>query len=262
MTTHDRLSAIRQRLYAYGSSTIQDLIAATGASPATVRRDLNLLEQQGIIDRVHGGARLATGSSVEVAFQHREKENLAAKRAIGDAAYKHLRPHTTIFLDSATTVLQLARRLRLAPLPITVFTNGLATAQELLDVSKIRVMVLGGQLRTENASVVGPYAESMLDKLWFDQLFLGAGAISIDGTIYSIDLGEATLNAKMLARSAERFILVDASKFGHAATYAVATIASATHVIADAAVMPDWRQRLVDLGINLTIVGKEAARGA
>ena len=81
--------------------------------------------------------------------------------------------------------------------------------------------------------------------------------------IYSIDLGEATLNAKMLGRSAERFILVDASKFGSTATYAVAPIASATRVIADTAVMPDWRQRLINLGINLTIVNnaRETARG-
>jgi DeoR family fructose operon transcriptional repressor len=252
----NRLSAIQQQLYAHGASTNQELVAATGASLATLRRDLNALEQKGVIERVHGGARLAAGSSVEVAFEQREKDNLAAKRAIAEAAYECLKPHTTILLDTATTVLQLARRLRIAPLPITVFTNGLATAQELLNVPKIRVMVLGGQLRPENASIVGPFAESMLDKLWFDQLFLGAGAISGDGSIYSVDLGEASLNAKMLARAAERFVLADARKFGQTATYAVGPISSVSHMISDAAITSEWRQRITNAGVNLTIVGE------
>ena len=202
----DRLTSIREHLYACGSSTNQELVAATGGSLATLRRDLNILEEEGVIDRVHGGARLAAGSNVEVGFDQREKENLAAKRNIADAAYERIKPHTTIFLDSATTVLQLAKRLRIMPMPITIFTNSLAATTELLNVSKIRVVIVGGQVRPENASAVGPFAENMLDKLWFDQLFLGAGAVGDDGSIYSIDLNEASLNAKMLARSAERVL--------------------------------------------------------
>jgi DeoR family fructose operon transcriptional repressor len=257
----DRLNAIRHHLYTHGPSTSQELVAAIGTSIATLRRDLNMLEKEGIIDRVHGGARLAAGSSVEVAFEEREKENLPAKKAIAEAAFLRLRPYSTIFLDAGTTVLQLARRLRIAPMPITVFTNGLVVAQELLNVPKIRVMVLGGQLRAENASIIGPHAETMLDRLWFDQLFLGAGAISADETIYSVDLGEATLNAKMLARSAERFILVDATKFGHAATYAVGPLAGTTHLIVDAAISAEWRQRLANSGIEIVIAG-DARRDA
>ena len=150
-------------------------------------------------------------------------------------------------------MLQLARRLRIAPLPLTVFTNGLSAAHELLSLPKVRVMILGGQLRGENASIIGPFAESMLDRLWFDQLFLGAGAISADATIYSVDLGEATLNGRMLARSAERFILADATKFGQTATYAVAPLSSATALITDAAITLEWRQRLGNAGIALTV---------
>ncbi len=251
----DRLNAIRHHLYTHGPSTSQDLVAAVGTSIATLRRDLNLLEEEGVIERVHGGARLAAGTSVEVVFEEREKENLPAKRVIAEAAFERLKPYSTIFLDAGTTVLQLARRLRIAPMPITVFTNGLAVAQELINIPKIRVMILGGQLRPENASVIGPHAEAMLDRLWFDQLFLGAGAISTDGTIYSVDLGEATLNTKMLARSAERIILVDASKFGHAATYAVGPLASTTHMIVDAAITAEWRQRLANFGVEFLIAG-------
>ena len=81
----------------------------------------------------------------------------------------------------------------------------LTVAQELLDVRKLQVMVLGGQLRSENASLVGPQAEAMLDGLWFDQLFLGASAIGEDGAIYIVDAAEASLNARMLARVGRAF---------------------------------------------------------
>jgi DeoR/GlpR family transcriptional regulator of sugar metabolism len=102
----------------------------------------------------------------------------------------------------------------------------------------------------------------MLDKLWFDQLFLGAGAVGDDGSIYSVDLNEASLNAKMLARSGERVLLADASKFGRSATYAVAPISGVNHVISDAALTAEWRQRLLNLGVNLKVAvdSRERAR--
>jgi DeoR family fructose operon transcriptional repressor len=258
----DRLTAIRQHLYLHGPSTIQDLADATGASLATLRRDLITLEEEGAIDRVHGGARLAEGSNVEVAFEQRQKQHLEAKRAIAEAAYELLVPHATVFLDAGTTVLQLARRIRIAPLPLTVFTNGLLVAQEFLNVPKLRVTLLGGQLRSENASIVGPQAEWMLERLWFDQLFLGAGAVSTDESIYSVDISEAALNGRMLARSARRLLLADGSKFGTTATYAVAPVASVNQVITDPSLPADWRQRFARLNVQVITAGARAVAGA
>lgn len=247
-----RLDAIRSHLYAHGFSTIQALADAVGASLATIRRDLQVLEREGAIDRVHGGARIAEGSSVELAFQERAKRNLAAKRAVAAAAYKLLVPHATVLLDAGTTVLQLARLIRLNPLPLRIFTNGLPVAQELLNVPSIEVSLLGGQLRSENASVVGPQAEEMLNSLWFDQLFLGVSAIGNDGAIYSVDNAEASLNRCMLARAEQRFLLSDSSKFGAMATYRVAPL-TAVRIVTDGKLATDWRGRLADLGVDATI---------
>jgi DeoR/GlpR family transcriptional regulator of sugar metabolism len=248
----DRLDAIRSHLYAHGYSTIQALADSVGASLATIRRDLQVLEREGVIDRVHGGARIAEGSSVELAFQERAKRNLSAKRAIAAAAYKLLVPHATVFLDAGTTVLQLARLIRLNPLPLRIFTNGLPVAQEFLNVPNLDVSLLGGQLRSENASLVGPQAEAMLESLWFDQLFLGVSAIGLDGAIYSVDSAEASLNRCMLSRSAQRFLLADSSKFGSMATYRVAPLAE-VRIVTDGQLPTDWRGRLVDLGVDATI---------
>ncbi len=245
----DRLDAIRSHLYAQGFSSIQDLADAVGASLATVRRDLQILEQGGIIDRVHGGARIAEGSSIEMAFQEREKRQLAAKRAIANAAYELLAPRTAVFLDAGTTVLQLAKLIRINPMPLRIFTNGLIVAQEFLNIPTLEVTLLGGQLRSENASMVGPQAEAMLETIWFDQLFLGASAISPDGAIYSVDSAEASLNRRMLTRSANRYVLADSSKFGSTATYKVAPLSDAK-LITDAAMSSEWRARLADTSVE------------
>ena len=249
----ERLDAIRSHLYANGFSTIQALADSIGASLATIRRDLQILEQDGAIDRVHGGARIAEGSAVELAFQERSRHNIAAKRAIATAAYALLAPRTSVFLDAGTTVLQLARLIRINPLPLRIFTNGLAVAQEFLNISSLEVVLLGGQLHSENASLVGPQAEAMLESIWFDQLFLGASAIGPDGAIYSVDSAEASLNQRMLTRSAQRYVLADSSKFGTMATYKVAPLASSACVITDARLALRWREQLADAGVETTI---------
>jgi DeoR family fructose operon transcriptional repressor len=113
--------------------------------------------------------------------------------------------------------------------------------------------VLGGKLRSENASFVGPQAEAMLESLWFDQLFLGASAIAPDGAIYSVDSAEASLNRRMLARAAQSFVLADSSKFTTMATYRVAPVTSAC-LITDSNLPAEWRGRLAELKVDATIV--------
>jgi DeoR family fructose operon transcriptional repressor len=251
---NDRFMLIREHLYRAGSSSIEELAALTRASPATIRRDLQRLEVEGLIERVHGGARIVQGGGREIAFGLREKHNLELKRAIAQAAFALLQPGQTVFFDSGTTILQLARRLRLEPMPLTVLTNGLPVAQELVGVAGVRVIMTGGQLRAENLSLVGPYAQRQQDAFWCDQLFLGASAIADDGRIYSADDAEAAMNAEMLRHAAQRILLTDAGKFGRRAPFAVASLERLTRLITDAALSPEWRDRIARANVALTLV--------
>jgi DeoR/GlpR family transcriptional regulator of sugar metabolism len=251
----DRASAIRQHLFARGHSSIAEIATAVGASEPTVRRDLLVLEAEGQVLRTHGGARIAEASGVEVAFESREQINLPAKRAIGEAAYRMLRPDTAVFLDAGTTVLQLARRLRLNPMPLRIFTNCLPVAQVLMPIPGISVTLLGGTLRPQNASMVGVLAEEALDRLWFDQLFLGAGAIGDDANIYSADDQEARINARMLTRTAAPILLADADKFGQRLTYRVASMDAACHIVTESRLPDGWHARLAKIGCQITQVG-------
>ncbi|WP_175773088.1 DeoR/GlpR family DNA-binding transcription regulator [Paraburkholderia phenazinium] len=250
----NRLEAIRHHLYSNGETSIQALAEGIGASLATVRRDLQILEEQGVIERSHGGARISSGVDIEVAFGVRENQHLREKRAIAAAAYDLLTPNSAVFLDAGTTVLQLANLLRVNPIPMTVVTNGLIVAQRLMNVPKLRVSLIGGQLRSENASLVGPAAELALDRLWLDQLFLGAGAIGDDQKIYSLDSAEASINEHMIERAASTIVLADASKFGRRSTFLVAEIDSRMRVISDSSLPEEEQSKLRKASINLMTV--------
>ena len=249
----DRVSAIRTHLFTKGFSSVGQIAEAVGVSEPTVRRDLLEMEAAGVITRSHGGARIAEGSGAEVAFGAREQINLSHKRAIGEAAYQMLRPDTAVFLDAGTTVMQLARRLRMNPLPMRVFTNCLPVAQLLMPVASLSVTLLGGVIRPANASMVGLLAEQALDRLWFDQLFLGVGAIADTGEMSSADDQEARLNSLMLHRAARVVVLADAAKFGLRLTWTVGRIGPGTQVISDAGLGDDWRHRLGDWGCGVQV---------
>jgi DeoR family fructose operon transcriptional repressor len=93
----------------------------------------------------------------------------------------------------------------------------------------------------------------MLESIWLEQLFLGASAIGPDCAIYSVDSAEASLNQRMLTRSAQRYVLADSSKFGAMATYKVAPLASSARVITDAKLSTHWRGQLAESGVETTI---------
>ncbi len=249
----DRVTAIRRHLFTKGFSSVGEIAVVVGVSEPTVRRDLMELEAQGVILRSHGGARIADGSGAEVAFEVREQINLVQKRAIGEAAYQMLRPGSAVFLDAGTTVLQLARRVRLNPIPLRVFTNCLAVAQMLMVVPEVTVTLLGGSLRAQNASVVGPMAEDALERLWFDQLFLGVGAVALGGEMSSADEQEARLNRGMLARTISPVILADGAKFGRQLTFQVARIGVGMRVVVDGGLSAAWQGRLAEFGCDLVL---------
>ena len=229
----DRHDQIRSHLFKNGLTPVQTLADMLGASLATIRRDLTEMEAKGTIERLHGSARIATGSEGEVAFGSRENTNLLAKRAIAAIAADLVTPDSTIFLDAGTTVLQLARQLKLMKISLTIFTNGLVVAQELATAPNLKVHLLGGRLRPENMSTTGPFADDMIGELWFDQLFLGASAIDGGGVVSSFDAEEAQLNRKMLDQAAQVFLLADHSKFDSRATYSVFSMSPNETLITD-----------------------------
>ena len=249
-----RLEQIQKLLFSSGYVTVGDLAQNTQSSAATVRRDLERLEGLGLVTRTRGGARLAQTSGAEIAFQAREHQEVAYKRAIATSAYKLLRPNSNVLLDAGTTVLQLARLIRRKPMPLTVITNSIPVTQELLGIAQVKLFVLGGQLRSENLSSVGVYAEDALRRFWAEQLFLGSNAVHLEHGLSSHDPLEASINAVMLERSETRILLSDSSKFGARAMHCVAPLRSLHRIITDQRLPDHWSNALQTTGVQLEMV--------
>lgn len=232
---------------------MQELADAIGTSLATVRRDLTEMEELGLIERLHGSARIASSARQEAAFAHRETTHLAAKRAIASVAFDEITPQSMIFLDAGTTVLQLARRILLARIPVTLVTNSLVVAREMAQAPDVTLVLLGGRLRAENMSTTGPGAMAMLDTMWFDHLFLGASAVSDDGWLSSFDADEAQLNKHMAKRAATVSILADHSKFTSRAAYSVLQLNRAHTVITDKSLTGKVSEYTISAGVEVKV---------
>ena len=199
---------IRER----GVIRIEDLCRQLRVSAATVRRDLDQLEQGGVIRRVHGGAVSIESRLDEPVFA--DKTSLAAreKRRIAEAALSLVEPGDTIYLDGGSTVLELARLLR-DRTNLTVVTNSLHAAYELSGRGP-RLIVIGGELRRLIQAMVGPLTRLLLQELHLDKAFMGTIGFALKEGLTTTDPSEAFTKGVVMGQARQVILLADSSKAG------------------------------------------------
>lgn len=181
-------------------------------SMETIRRDLAELETQNLIRRVHGGAILNTTYNSEPEYSYREIENYEEKLLIGKKAADLVKDGDSIIIDIGTTALEFARFLK--GRKITVFTNSLKIAYELMGDTDMTVIILGGKLRHGEGTTSGYWCEEMIDRFYADKLFLGVGAMQPEQGIMDYHIEETNLRRHYLKHAREVIALSDYSKFG------------------------------------------------
>ncbi len=205
----DRLSQI---VRARRAVRVDELQAELGVSLATIRRDLNELATAGGLRRVHGGAVAVDQGVIEPVFDAKAAEAADEKRRIARAALERIAPGDTLFLDSGSTVLELARLLD-GRADLTIVTNSLPVAVELVGTGP-RLILLGGELRPLSQALVGPLTRYLLSELYFDRAFLGTLGLSIDAGLTTTDPAEAFTKELVLERAREVVLLADSRKLG------------------------------------------------
>jgi DeoR/GlpR family transcriptional regulator of sugar metabolism len=192
---------------------LEELSAALGVSLATVRRDLIQLAGEGKLHRVYGGAAsIVERSRFDVRFADAAAEAAEEKERIAARAIQFLSPEETVYLDSGSTVLAVARMLR-GWERLTVVTNSLPVATELLGRGP-QVIVVGGQLRVTSEALVGPLTRFLLSELRFDTALVGTFALSLEDGLMTTDPGEAFTRELVLGRSRQVILLADSRKVG------------------------------------------------
>ncbi len=199
-------------------------------SEATIRRDLENLEQQGLIRRIRGGAISNSGSSIETPLAVRGSENNTEKRRIAKKATELVRDNDVVFLDGSTTTMEMIPFLS-SKVNLTVITNCLRTATMIADQIKCKLICTGGTYHRSTASLSGPFAESCV-AMKFADIFLFS-VQSVDSKNGLTDQGEeiAHLKSIMMRQAKSIVLLADASKFGRTAFCKVAPLSAINTII-------------------------------
>ena len=208
----ERLNRLRALLREQPVLRLADICRRLNVSPATARRDLNALERQGELRRVHGGAVGTESRLEEPLFDDKATWAAREKNAIARTALRRIQPGDTLYLDGGSTVLALARLLR-DRTGLTVVTNSLRAAIELAG-SGPRLILIGGELRRLSQTLVGPLTRLTLDHLHVDRAFMGTIGLTLDEGLTTTDTNEAFTKELVLRRAREVVLLADASKFG------------------------------------------------
>lgn len=213
-TLNDRQIDILRILNRRERVTVAELTDRLRVSEVTVRKELSRLADAGRLVRVHGGARLAEEPEESRTVFRRRESNLGAKRDIARAAAELVREGETIFLDSGSTVEELARLV--ADMEVRVVTNSIEVIS-LLGGSRASVTCIGGGYRAEAGSFVGPLAVRTVREFFFDRCFLGATGITFDGTCSAQNVLEGEVKRAAIDQSTSRVVLADSSKLGNVA---------------------------------------------
>lgn len=250
----------RQRLVAHveahDGATVAELSERFGVSEATARRDIVLLNRQGLIERAHGGAvprrvRLTPGFP-EPPILERAALQADEKRRIGRAAAGLVRDGETIIVNGGTTTERMIPHLA-GVQNLTVITNALNIANGLSAQPRITVIMLGGVLRHSSFSLLGLLAEDALANLRADTLFIGIPAIHVEYGLSADDMAEAQMDRLLLTAARDVTVLADHTKFGRVATVRVGPIEQVRRIVTDAATPPDPLALLRERGIVVDV---------
>ncbi|MDG4863201.1 DeoR/GlpR family DNA-binding transcription regulator, partial [Streptomyces sp. T-3] len=195
----DRLRVIADAVRDRGRSSVAELAELTGASEMTIRRDLEVLAGQGVLERYRGGARSLLLRGEEPPFSLRVQEGLEVKRRIAEEVSALIADGESVVLDSGTTCLEVARVL--AHRRLTVMPLSLHAANALADAAQLKLLLPGGQPRRGELALTGPLAEASLAALRFDTAVLGCCGLTVEDGLTAHDLADAAVKRAAIASS-------------------------------------------------------------
>jgi DeoR family fructose operon transcriptional repressor len=230
--TFDRHTRIIDALREQRRISTRALSQRFDVSEVTIRKDLAALEKQGWLQRVHGGAEALRTPQPEQSFAERRHLHAREKERLAEAAAHLVQPGQTLILDNSTSAYQLALQLCQTS-DLRIVTNSFPAASAVAGCRNIEVVVLGGVLRPETSSIVGPFLGQMLDHLHADWLFLGASGVSVARGLTDADIREVEAKRAMVHAARQVVALVDGSKFHAESFLTFATLGEVDILISD-----------------------------
>lgn len=244
-----------------GRLAVDEAAAELEVSAATIRRDFAALAEQQLATRTHGGI-VASAVAYDLPTQYRAGSTSPHKRRIATAAAELVVPGSVVGLNGGTTTTAAARALSTrdaivttaAHEQVTLVTNALNIATEMVLRPHLRTICVGGVARAESYELYGPYASRVLDKLRLDLLLLGVDALTVDGGAQCRHLGESGINSEMVSRAGQVVVVATSEKLSRTALAEICPIAAIDRLITDEEADPAAVAGIRAAGVTVDVV--------
>jgi DeoR/GlpR family transcriptional regulator of sugar metabolism len=250
MLGEERRSRLLETLRNHQFASLPQLVDLLAVSESTIRRDLELLEEQGTARRIHGGVLYAGSGGTVPQFESRDPAQWDLKRAIALRAAELIDDGDTILLDGGSTTYEVARLL--VGRPLHVVTNSLPVASLFASEPNSDLVLIGGNVCPRSGVVRGPYADQMLSRVRVRKTVLSTAAVCEEGFFNNNMLLIETERAMMQAGK-EVIVVVDSTKFGNQSLGHVCALGTVDYVVVDSQLSDEWRNKLTAAGVNLLI---------
>jgi DeoR/GlpR family transcriptional regulator of sugar metabolism len=245
----NRQKWITDQLRLKGSVTVSELSISLGVSPITIRRDLDKLDEKGILSRTHGGAMVNRNIQSEHPFSEKHAMQIKEKEAIGKVASELIKDGDTLFINSGSTVLEVLKNLKNKH--VRVVTNNTVATAIPLD-PKVELILVGGEYREVSHSLVGEFAKIVLSQIYSSITILGVNGVDVDHGLTTSVYHETSINKSMIERSRGPVIVVaDSTKVGVVSNFVTAPATSATTLVVDDAITEEMKQRFTNIGLEV-----------
>jgi DeoR family transcriptional regulator, fructose operon transcriptional repressor len=247
-----RRERIQEYLAVHKIVRMDDLYSMLDTSEATVRRDLEWLERQGVVERTHGGAILCQRLTFEPEYILRAQKHPDEKRSIGKVAASLIDNNDVVFINSGTTTTQVIRHIR-ADAGITVLSNNVYAALEIGNAG-YKHLLIGGEFQSQSNSVAGRFAIDNLRQVYADKAILGVDGVSLLHGCTVPSNAEAEVVRQMIERTrGEVIIVADSSKWGIVSNFQIASIDEIDKLITDEEFDPSAIETLAAQSVEIQI---------
>lgn len=266
MHSNEREEIILRLLTDKGFISFRELERRIAGSPATIRRDLERLANDGKLKRVHGGAKRVDAADIGatphslagVPFHENVHLNLAEKQAIGKAAAALCQPGEGVMIDGGSTTLQMCPHL--AGLNLQVLTNSLHIVSALMSQRGTRVLVPAGAVFPEQSIILSVFGEDGMPRFHAPRLFMGAASIGARGLMQA-DVVLVAGERRLIERADEVIVLADASKFEASSGNVVCALDEIDVIITDGRIKPKTADMIAKAGVKLMVADRPRAKG-
>ncbi len=252
MTPNPRQSQLLDAVRQHGALSVETLAERFGVTLQTARRDVKLLAEAGLLARFHGGVRLPSSTTENIAYRQREMLNAEGKQRIARAVAQRVPAGSSLLINLGTTTEAVAREL-LQHAGLRVITNNLNVAAILADNPDCEVIVTGGMVRHRDRGIVGAAAVELIRQFKVDIGLIGISGIEADGTLRDFDYREVQVARAIIDQSREVWLVADHSKFNRPAMVELARVDQIDLLFTDIAPPEPFPQLLAEAGVQVEL---------